>query len=218
MKPMVISVAVGVALLSMPAGAGAQASAKPAPTSVPVRTLYDHPALQKKVSLTLKDADINKAVEELAKAAQVSLIVERPATLKLSPVSVALTDARLADVLDALSRLYGYRWTRRGEVFLLTIVPPSTGINTMQDIQKAARDAAKDIFDHVLNPEQKAKMADQGYLPGKDLTPGQQGVIWGHVMDILGSMQSGLLTNGVFIADPEKGSFAISPVPPPARP
>jgi hypothetical protein len=122
---------------------------------VPIRTVYDHPLLQKKVTLALEDATINQAVAELGKAAGVSLIVERPATLKLSPLSLQLTDVRLADALDALGRLYGYRWTRRGEVFLLTLAPPPAGVNSMPELLKAAQEAAQEVFDTVLSPEQQ---------------------------------------------------------------
>jgi hypothetical protein len=57
-------------------------------------------------------------------------------------------------------------------------------------------------------------MQQQGYLEGKELTPGQQGVVWGYVMDLVGALQSGLLANGVLIVDPAKGAFAVSPTAP----
>ncbi len=169
-------------------------------TSVPLRTVYDHPLLQKKVSLTLKDADINKAVEELSKAAGVSLVVERVPAHRGKALTLQLSDARLADVLDAIGRLYSYRWSRRGEVFFLIFNPAD---NASKSIEQLMKDAANEIYS-TLTPEQREKLRQQGSLSGKELSPGQQGVVWGYLMEMASRGQSMAFSFSDLSVDPEK--------------
>ena len=169
--------------LAVPAARAQQQ--QPAPTRVKARSIYDHPLLQKKVSLSLKDADINQAVKELAKSAGVSLVVERAWTLATRPVTLELKDAHVGDVLDLLGRMYGYRWRRKGEVFLLTLAPTQRG-----DTENEPGENLKAFFTSVLTPEQREQAQARGFLLGKDLTPGQKGVLWGFFQDLLLASQS----------------------------
>ena len=168
--------------LAVPAARAQQQ--QPAPTRVKARSIYDHPLLQKKVSLSLKDADINQAVKELARSAGVSLVVERAWTPATRPVTLELKDAHVGDVLDLLGRMYGYRWRRKGEVFLLTLAP------TQRDTENEPGENLKAFFTSVLTPEQREQAQARGFLLGKDLTPGQKGVLWGFFQDLLLASQS----------------------------
>jgi hypothetical protein len=191
-----------------PVAAQTPPSAIPAPNiqRVTLSSIYDHPLLQKKITLSLQDADINKAVEELAKAAGVSLVVERAPTLQAKPVTLALSDAKLGDVLDVLGRSYGYRWRRRGEVFLLTLSP------TGEAPEKDGGEMAKDIYENVLTPEQRAQVDRDGFLEGKDLTPGQKGVLAAYLREMFNALQSRTVDVGRLTLSRTEGNmqFGIS--------
>ena len=197
--------------LCRPAGAQQTPTAAPATTAAqnandktPVPAVYDHPLLQQRISLNLKDANVNQAVEALAKVAKVSLVVERSPSLALRPVTLAINEARLRDVMDMLGQLYGYRWRRKGDVFLLTIIPQK------QDMEKFAQEAMKTIYDQVLTPDQRATVDAQGYISGKDLTPGQQGIIGGYLQDMMSYAMSSDFSVGRVVLDRANRKFSIT--------
>jgi hypothetical protein len=207
--PAVCAASVALAILASPAARAQQTPSPPAATpkpdeKAPVPAVYDHPLLQQRISLNLKDVNINQAVEELAKVAKVSLVVERPASLALRPVTLAIHEARLRDVMDMLGQLYGYRWRRKGDIFLLTIVPQK------QDMDKFAEEAMKTIYDQVLTPDQRATVDAQGYISGKDLTPGQQGIVAGYLQDIMSQVMSSEFSVGRLVLDRANRKFSIS--------
>lgn len=179
-------------------------TASPPSAKAPAPGPYDDPILQQRVTLNLKDANINLAVEALSKVAHVSLIVERPSSLHLNPVTLALNDTRLRDVMDMLGQLYGYRWRRRGDVFLLTIVPQKV------DMDKFGEEAMKTLYDDVLTPEQRAKVDADGYIDTKDMTPGQQGIVAGYLQDMLLQSMSMQLDHGRVTIDRANKKLSIS--------
>jgi hypothetical protein len=190
--------AVGAALLTF-AAAHAQTpptppDAKPSGTALPRSSVYDHPLLQKKVSLSLKDADINAAVKKLSEAAGISLVVERVATLGTRPLTLELKDATLGEVLDAVGTVYGYRWRRKGEVFLLSLAPSDEDDKATEEF---AKQAAQDFYDSVLTPEQRALVDSQGYIEAKDLTPGQKGAATGFMQEMFRRIMSSQLGNQI---------------------
>jgi hypothetical protein len=180
----------------------ATAAAAP-PEKTPVPGVYDHPLLQQRISINLKDANINQAVEALSKVAKVSLVVERPVSLSLKPVTLAINQARLRDVLDMLGQLYGYRWRRKNDVFLLTIVPQQ------QDMEAFAKDAMQTIYDQVLTPDQREKVDRDGYINGKDLTPGQQGILMGYLQDMMSFAMGQNIGIGKVVLDRANHKFSI---------
>lgn len=160
-----------------------QKPSKPAaPPSAP-GPLND-PVLQQKVTLNLKDATINQVAEALSKVANISLIVERPASMALRPMTVAINGSRLRDVMDILGQMYGYRWRRKNDVFLLTLI---TG---QQDIEQFAQSAMETIYNDVLTPEQRTKVDAEGSISGKDLTPTQQNTLRGYLQDMMSMLFS----------------------------
>ena len=171
------------------------ASAQTKPKAPPPPGLLNDPLLQQLVSLDLKDASINQAVAELAKIAKVSLIVERPASMVARPITLALHQARLRDVMDMLGQLYGYRWRQKNGVFLLTIVPQK------QDMEEFGKEAMKTIYEQVLTPEQRAKVDADGFISGKDLTPGQQGILAGYLQDMMSMALSSNMSIGRVVID-----------------
>jgi len=180
------------------------ATAAAAPSEkTPVPAVYDHPLLQQRISMNLKDANINQAVEALAKVAKVSLVVERPVSLSLKPVTLAINQARLRDVLDMLGQLYGYRWRRKNDVFLLTIVPQQ------QDMEAFAKDAMQTIYDQVLTPDQREKVDRDGYINGKELTPGQQGILMGYLQDMMSLAMGQNMGIGKVTLDRANHKFSI---------
>jgi hypothetical protein len=131
-------------------------------------------------------------------------VVERPPSLATKPVTLAVNEARLRDVMDMLGQLYGYRWRRRNDVFLLTLVPQK------QDMDKFGEQAMKAIYEQVLTPEQRAKVDSNGFISGKDLTPGQQGIIGGYLQDMMGMLFSNNLNVGKVILDRANRKFSVT--------
>jgi hypothetical protein len=180
------------------------APAAPPSQTAPAPGPLNDPMLQKRVSLNLKDATINQTVEALSKVANVSLIVERPSSLAVKPVTVAINDAKLRDVMDMLGQLYGYRWRRKNDVFLLTFIPQK------EDMDKFGEEAMKTIYNEVLTPEQRAKVDADGYISGKDLTPGQQGIIAGYLQDMMQMAMSSNMSIGKVVIDRANHTFSIN--------
>jgi hypothetical protein len=183
--PVTIAVLLGIgAFASSPVSAQQKQPTTTAPPKAPAPGPLNDPILQQRITLNLKDATINQTAEALSKVANVSLIVERPASLALRPMTVAINGARLRDVMDILGQMYGYRWRRKNDVFLLTLIPQK------QDVEQFAKEAMETIYNDVLTPEQRAKVDASGELSGKDLTPAQQSILSGYLQDMMSMLFS----------------------------
>jgi hypothetical protein len=177
------------------------------PSGAPAPGPLNDPILQQRITLNLKDATINQVAEALSKAANVSLVIERPASLALRPMTVAINGARLRDVMDILGQMYGYRWRRKNDVFLLTLVAQK------QDTEQFAKEAMERIYNDVLTPEQRAKVDAEGAISGKDLTPAQQSILTGYLQDIMSMVFSSNLGDNKIdkvIIDRTKNQFSIN--------
>ena len=72
-----------------------------------------------------------------------------------------------------------------------------------------AKDAMQTIYDQVLTPDQREKVDRDGYINGKDLTPGQQGILMGYLQDMMSLAMGQNMGIGKVTLDRANHKFSI---------